>query len=360
MSVQGSNVNAGQLKTIPYRFYTDSGVLQEEQEKIFSQSWQYVAHESQVAYPGDFITCEVAGEPIIVIRGDDGKLRAFYNVCPHRGTQIEKKEAGSKKILQCSYHGWTFKLNGNLNKAPNFKGVEGFCANDFCLHAVRVETEATLVFVNLDPGAPSLASAYHDFFDDFKRFTFLDQLKKSHVRTRTIKSNWKAFIDNFLECDHCPIAHPGFAATLDLSKYHIVNGESCNIQGSSIKDKKGSGTIDLDLKSAEVQEGRFYWLWPNFMVTVYPGPGNISTIQMVPVDHETTLGIYTFYLIGDEPTKEQKILMDFAEQVRIEDVELVEMEQVGFKSRAFEHGIVSPTEHGVYHFHQMLRQALNI
>jgi carnitine monooxygenase subunit len=351
-----------EVKTLPYDLYTNPVVLKVEQEKIFSRSWQFVGHVSQVSKPGQFLTCKVAGEPIIVVRGDDGELRAFYNICPHRATILEKSEEGRKKILQCGYHGWTFNLDGQLNKAPNFKKVNGFCAADNCLRKVRVETQSSLVFVNLDEDAPSLSSTYHAFFEDFnfERFPFLNELKKNHVRTRVIKCNWKGFIDNFLECDHCPVAHPGFTATLDLSKYQIINGPFCNIQGSSIREKKHKKTIDLDLNTAEVQEGRFYWLWPNTMVTVYPGPGNMSTIQMIPIDHETTLGIYTFYLKNEEPTEEQKILMEFAEQVRIEDVELVEMQQIGFRSKAFRYGKYSPTEHGVYHFHEMIRQALGI
>lgn len=349
-------------KTLPYYLYTNPEVLKVEQEKIFSRSWQLVGHISQVSQPGQFITCEIAGEPIIVIRGEDEELRAFYNICPHRATIIEKNEEGQKKILQCGYHGWTFKLDGQLNKAPNFSNMDGFCTGDNCLRKVRVETQSSLVFVNLDEDAPSLASTFEIFFKDFsyERFPFLNKLKKNHVRKRVIKCNWKGFIDNFLECDHCPIAHPGFTATLDLNKYQIINEPYCNIQGSSIREKKQKKTIDLDLKTAEVQEGRFYWLWPNTMVTVYPGPGNISTIQMIPIDHETTLGIYTFYLQNEEPTHEQKILMEFAEQVRIEDVELVELQQAGFRSKAFRNGIYSPTEHGVYHFHKMIRHALEI
>ncbi|MFC7392132.1 aromatic ring-hydroxylating oxygenase subunit alpha [Scopulibacillus cellulosilyticus] len=360
MAIQYPEPNMIGAKTIPYRLYTDPTVLEAEKEKIFSKTWQYVCHESQIANPGDFFTCDIAGEPIILVRGNDGELRGFYNVCPHRGTQIEQEEAGCKKILQCPYHGWTFKLDGSLNKAPNFKNAPGFNPDEMGLRPVRVESEASLIFVNLDENAAGLANIYKDFFNDIEQFSFLPQLKKSYVKTRTIKCNWKAFIDNYLECDHCPIAHPGFAATLDLNKYHIINGNNCNIQGTAIKDKQQRGALELDLQNADVQEGRFYWLWPNIMAAIYPGPGNLSMIQMIPIDHETTLGIYTVYLIGDKPTKEQQILIDFAEQVRVEDVALVEAEQIGFRSKAFERGIISPTEHGVHYFHELVRRELNV
>ncbi|GAA3411553.1 aromatic ring-hydroxylating dioxygenase subunit alpha [Paenibacillus hodogayensis] len=340
------------FQTMPYALYTDPQVYREEKQKIFSRSWNFVGMSSLVAKPGDFYTCEVAGQPIIVTHGQDGVIRAFYNVCAHRATKVEKEEFGSKKILMCSYHGWTYKLDGGLNKTPNFKDCSELCTGAFDLKPIRLEIESSFMFVNLDDQAPALLDTYRDFFEDIRVFSFMGNLKKIEVKKRVIGCNWKVFIDNFLECDHCPIAHPGFVSTLDMKKYHIINGDYCNIQGTGLKAGR------TDLQTAEVQEGRFYWLWPNTMVTVYPGPGNISTIQMLPIDHETTMGVYTFYLEGDEPTAEQKQLMAFADQVRQEDVELVELAQVGYRSSAFDRGICSPTEHGVYHFAQLVQSAL--
>lgn len=340
--------------SMPYYLYSQPEAYRQELNDIFAKSWNFIGHASLVPKPGDFYTCDVAGQPLIITHGQDGVVRAFYNVCPHRATKVEKAEFGSKKILMCSYHGWTFKLDGSLHKTPNFKNCEGLCNGDFDLKPVRLETKSNLIFVTFDEELPPVGEVYADFFEDIESFPFLGKLKKNHVRKRIIKCNWKVFIDNFLECDHCPIAHPGFVSTLDMSKYNIINGNYCNIQGSSLKPSRS------DLNEAEVQEGRFYWLWPNSMVTVYPGPGNISTIQMIPIDHETTLGIYTFYLEGDEPTEEQKKLMDFAEEVRNEDIELVELAQIGYRSTAFERGICSPTEHGVHHFAQLVQKALGL
>lgn len=348
--------NTGEVKTLPYRLYTDPEVLRAEREKIFARSWQFVGHVSQVARPGDYFTCEVAGEPILVVRGKEGTLRAFYNVCPHRATKLEKADAGHKKILQCGYHGWTFHLDGSLNKAPNFKEGDGLCAKEACLRPVRLEVQASLIFVNLDDDAMPLGASYGDFFDELKEFPFLSELKKYGVNTRVIKSNWKAFIDNYLECDHCPIAHPGFTATLDLTKYQIIQCENYSVQGTVIKPDKQLGSVELN--KAEMQGGRFYWLWPNLMLTIYPGPGNMSLIQMVPIDHETTLGIYTYLFRNEELTPEEKDLLAFTEQVRVEDVELVELEQIGFRSRAFSQGRFSPTEHAVLQFHEMVLKTL--
>ncbi|NHM30686.1 aromatic ring-hydroxylating oxygenase subunit alpha [Neobacillus terrae] len=348
------------FSTIPYSLYVDPDILAAENELIFERTWQIIGHENDIKNPGDFITCDVAGEPIVVVRGEDNLIRAFYNVCPHRATRLENNEAGNKKILQCSYHGWTFHLDGKLHRAPNFKDNPCFCSSDISLKTVRCEVEGSLVFVNLDPNAPSLYETYKDFFDDFSQFNFHGELRQFNERIREIKCNWKAFVDNYLECDHCPIAHPGFAATLDLSKYQIINQSNCSVQGTQIKEKQNKQSLKLDLDTAEVQEGRFYWLWPNTMITVYPGPGNISIIKMSPIDHETTKGTYQVYFKGGEPTPEQQTLLEFAEQVRIEDLELVEREQIGFRSKAFSQGILSPSEHGVLYFHNLIRESLNL
>lgn len=348
------------FKTIPYSLYTDPEVLKVEQELIFKKTWQIIGHENDIKNPGDFITCEVAGEPIVVVRDEDQIVRAFYNVCPHRATRLENNEAGNKKILQCSYHGWTFHLNGKLHRAPNFKDNPCFCSDEITLKSIRCEVEGSLVFVNLDPHAPSLYDTYKDFFEDFKQFNFHNDLKQYNERVREIKCNWKAFIDNYLECDHCPIAHPGFTATLDMNKYQIINQSNCSVQGTQVKENPGKQSLSLDMQTVEVKEGRFYWLWPNTMITVYPGPGNISIIKMLPVDHEATRGIYQVYFKGGEPTPEQETLLAFADQVRMEDVVIVEREQIGFRSEAFKEGILSPTEHGVLYFHNLIRESLLI
>lgn len=343
-------------RTMTYDLYTDPKVFELEQELIFSKSWQLVGHTSQVEKEGQFFTTEVAGEPIIVTRGMDGEIRAFYNVCPHRATKLEKKESGQKKILQCGYHGWTFHLDGQLNKAPNFSGEDAACISDRCLRGVRMEIMQSFIFVNLDDNAKPLSESYGDFFNRLDKYPFLGELKRINAKTRIIKANWKAFIDNYLECDHCYVAHPSFVSTLDMKNYQIITCENYSVQGTVVKPDKQMGTVDLN--EAEMQGGEFFWLWPNLMMTIYPGPGNIATIQMIPIDHETTLGVYTYYFRDENLTQEEKDLVAFAEQVRQEDVELVELEQVGFRSRAFSKGVYSQSEKGIVQFHDMVLEAL--
>ncbi|KKK38955.1 (2Fe-2S)-binding protein [Mesobacillus campisalis] len=344
-------------RTLTYDKYTDPKVLEKEMEMVFAKSWQLVGHVSQVEKVGDFFTAEVAGEPIIVNRGKDEVVRAFYNVCPHRATKLEKNSAGNKKILQCSYHGWTFKLDGQLNKAPNFRGEDENCVKDACLRSVRMEILESLIFVNLDDDAKPLSESYGDFFERLGKNPFLSELKRTHQKTRTFKANWKAFMDNYLECDHCHVAHPSFVAALDMNDYQIITCENYSIQGTVVKPDKKYGTVNLN--EAEMQGGQFYWLWPNLMLTIYPGPGNMASIQIVPIDHETSMAVYTYYFRDENLSQAEKDLMEFAEQVRSEDIELVELEQIGFRSRAFNKGRYSSSEKAIVQFHEMVLEALN-
>ena len=347
-------------RTMTYDKYTDPKVLEKEMELVFSKSWQLVGHVSQVEKAGAFFTADVANEPIIIIRGTDEVLRAFYNVCPHRATKLERNETGKKKILQCMYHGWTFKTDGKLNKAPNFRGEEAACVQDACLRSVRMEVRESLIFVNLDDNAIPLSESYGDFFDRLAKFPFISELKRTHRKTRVVKANWKAYIDNYLECDHCHIAHPSFVDTLSMDDYQIITCDNYSVQGSIVKPDKQYGEVDLN--QAEMQGGSFFWLWPNLMLTIYPGPGNMASIEMIPIDHETTLAVYTYYFREDKLenlSQDEKDLMTFAEQVRLEDIELVELEQIGFRSRAFNKGRYSSSEQAIVQFHEMVLEALN-
>lgn len=346
-------------RVLTYDKYTDPNVLHIEMDKIFSKSWQLVGHTSQVKENGQFFTTEVANEPLIIIKGNDGVVRAFYNVCPHRATILEPSEQGKKKILQCMYHGWTFKTDGELNRAPNFRGVDNSCLSDACLKSVRLEIAESLIFVNLDEDATPLRETYPGLFERLSQFDFLKDLQQTHRKTRIIKSNWKGFIDNYLECDHCHIAHPGLVKTLDMETYQILLHDNYSEQCSTIKEDTQYGNVDLN--EADMQDGAFYWLWPNVMITIYPGTANMATIEMIPIDHETTLGVYTYYFIKDDIEnldQDAKDLIAFAEQVRNEDVELVELQQRGFNSRAFSHGRFSPSEQAIVQFHEMVLQAL--
>ncbi|MBK5445069.1 MULTISPECIES: aromatic ring-hydroxylating dioxygenase subunit alpha [unclassified Peribacillus] len=330
--------------TLPYNQYVDPEVMKGERENIFYKNWIMVGHTSQVEKVGDFFTFDLVGEPIIVTRGKDEELRAFYNICPHRGAMVERTEQGNKKILQCMYHGWTFHLDGKVNRTPNFK------TNDIekpsCMTSIRLEVHQSMIFVNLDQDASSFETDYQSFLNNIKEYTFLSSLKKVRENRRIVLANWKSIIDNYLECDHCQIAHPSFSKAFDLTKYSITPCDNFSYQCTTASDEEeGSGA-------------RFYWVWPNTMISIYPGTGNMTTSHIIPVDEKSSLAIYRYYFADEKLTEDEEDLIKFVDQVREEDFELVELLQSGLHSKACGRGVYSPTEHGLKHFHQLVTKAM--
>ena len=205
--------------TMPARWYIAPEFLALEKEKIFARTWQAVGRIDEVARLGDFFTCEVLGEPLVVTRGTDGVLRAFYNVCRHRAGNVAAGK-GNRKSLQCRYHGWTYALDGRLMTTPEFEGVEDFDKSCYGLHPVRVETWGPFVFVNLDPDAAPLAATLGVILDETAHIP-LAEMRPVERRDYIIDCNWKVYIDNYLEGYHLPIAHPGLYRELDYENYKV-------------------------------------------------------------------------------------------------------------------------------------------
>ncbi len=158
-----------QSHTLPAWLYTNPDVLEVEKREIFSKTWQYVGHVSRVQQPGDYFTVEVADKPILVAKGNDGVIRAFYNVCTHRASKLVEGE-GNKSVFTCPYHAWTFHTDGKLNKAPNMKGVDNFEPDHFCLKFIRLEMQASFLFVNLDPDTRPMSEVFPGLFESLAVF----------------------------------------------------------------------------------------------------------------------------------------------------------------------------------------------
>jgi choline monooxygenase len=207
--------------TMPARWYTDPRFLEAEKDKVFWRTWQPVGRVDMVERPGDFFTCEVTGERLVVTRGQDNKLRGFYNVCAHRAGPVAVGK-GNRKSLQCRYHGWTYALDGRLLSAPEFDGVNDWDKNAVCLQQVKVEAWGPFVFVNLDPEAEPLMDIYGPIGEEIRRKGFkIDHMRAMERRDYYIECNWKVYVDNYLEGYHVPIAHPGLFRELDYDQYRV-------------------------------------------------------------------------------------------------------------------------------------------
>ncbi len=183
------NPDLSRAATMPARWYIEPDFLALEKERIFARTWQAVGRIDEVARVGDFFTCEVLGEPLVVTRGTDGILRAFYNVCRHRAGNVAAGK-GNRKSLQCRYHGWTYALDGTLKTTPEFEGVEDFDKSCYGLHPVRVETWGPFVFVNLDADAEPLAQMLGAILPETAHIP-LAEMRPVERRDYIIECNWK-------------------------------------------------------------------------------------------------------------------------------------------------------------------------
>ena len=343
--------------TLSSALYTSAEALVTEKGKIFSRSWQVVGHASQVANPGDYFTTELVGEPLLLVRGSDGKLRGFYNVCRHRaGPPAEG--CGSRKLFRCGYHGWTYGLDGALISATEIEGVEGFRPEDFALAPVRAEEWFNLVFVNLDPQAPPLRESLGELVPQAEKFSFAE-MELFERRTYDMKCNWKTYVDNYLEGYHLPSVHPGLNRELDYNAYVVEPYARHVRQFSPIRrPQAGDATPRRYQQASEQLTTDYFWIFPNWMLNCYPD--NISLNIVLPLDPERSLAIFEWYLpVKDHAIPAAKASVDFSHQIQIEDVAICEVVQKNLRSRSYSRGRFSVSqEKGVHAFHRMYAEIM--
>ena len=342
--------------------YTESRWHEIEQREVFARTWQWVCHVESLREPGSYVALEVAGMPVALVRGHDGELRAFYNVCQHRAHE-PLSGSGRTDSIVCGYHGWTYELTGRLARARRTADVSGFDPSSICLSEVQAEEFGGFVYVNLDPGAAALAEQSEGLGGEIARWA-PDVEALTHVRRihYDIASNWKNVIDNFLECYHCDVAHPDFVTLVEMDTYRVATH---GIYSSHMARAGYSANSAYDVGGASVKDLAVWWLWPNTCLMRYPGRGNFSVMQMVPAGPGRTLETIDFYLETDELTEaDQESIRYIDEVLQPEDIALVESVQRGMRTPAFTQGrlVCDPTgsglsEHGVHHFHGLVLDA---
>ena len=344
--------------TLPASLYIAPSVLEDEKNKIFARTWQVAGHASQVERSGDFFTTELIGEPLVFVRGQDGILRGFYNVCRHRAGP-PAQGCGSRKLFRCAYHGWTYDLNGSLIQSTEMQGVEGFRAEDFALQPVRTEEWFNLVFANLDPHARPLRESLGELPKQAEKFPF-SQMKLFERRTYDMKCNWKTYVDNYLEGYHLPSVHPGLNRELDYNAYVVEPYAGHVRQFSPIRGAQpGDATPRRYHESREDLTTDYFWIFPNWMLNCYPD--NVSLNIVVPVETERSIAIFEWYL----PEKEHdspaaKASVEFSDQIQMEDGAICEAVQKNLHSRSYSRGRYSvKQERGVHAFHRIYGNRMN-
>jgi choline monooxygenase len=347
------DANLATASTLPSWFYLDAGVLDEENRKVFARTWQLVGHAGQVSEPGSFFSTAIADEPVLIARDREGTLRALSNVCRHRAGPVVWG-AGKKPVLQCGYHGWTYGLDGKLLATPEFDGVECFPRDEVSLPKFRLEIWHELLFVNLDPAAPPL-SAFFGNIESRMGQSDLSRFRPAARKVWEIHCNWKVYVDNYLEGYHIPIVHPGLFRELDYANYRTETQRYHSEQHSPVKKPDR-----IRLQKPE-DEAKFFWVFPNLMLNVYPD--NYSTNLIVPLGHQRTATIFEWYFENpDDPRTRQTIAetIAFSDEIQLEDIGVCEAVQRGLKSRTYTSGRYSvKRENGVHHFHGLLAEFLS-
>jgi choline monooxygenase len=343
--------------TIPSRWYLDPSMVALEQERIFGGTWQLVGRVEQLRKAGDFFTCSVVDEPLVVTRATDGTLHAFYNVCRHRAGPVANG-AGNRRALQCSYHGWTYGLDGRLLTTPEFEGVRCFEKSQSGLVPVRVDTWGPFVFVNLNNEAPPLREVLGAIPEETKSIP-LERMGFYKRVEYNIACNWKVYVDNYLEGYHIPLAHPGLYKEIDYKQYRVETERYYSKQYAPIREKPES-LYRRNLDDGADAQALYYWLFPNLMLNIYPD--NVQINIILPLGHDRTLTIFEWYLLDvDHPEVAQDFhkSFKFSDVIQKEDIEICETVQRRLKSRSYDVGRFSVLrENGVHHFHGLVSEFL--
>ena len=344
--------------SIPWSWYDDPAVLRQEQERIFRSSWQYVGHAGALAESGSYVACRSAHVPIVVVRGRDMELRAFVNICRHRGFPVARG-SGRRETLQCGYHAWTYDLDGSLRAAPRSDREPGFDREQISLAPAQVDTWGPFVFVNADVGAPPLAHTLRDLPELVASADVdVDALEFRHRSEFAVDANWKVVCENFLECYHCPVAHPSFSDLVDVSPdaYRLEVGETFSSQFGPVREGR-NGAYDVD---GELPRSQFHFLWPNLGVNIFPGRPNISIGPMIPAGPGRTERFLDYFFAPGIEEAWIEELIAFDNQVGQEDVALVENVQLGMAAGAIERGqLMSDSERLIVDFQRRVADALH-
>ena len=346
-----------QAWTIPSPWYFDARIAQLESASVFAGSWQVAGRLDQVRENGQFFTAQLGGEPIVVARGDDGALRAFYNVCRHHAAAVVTEAQGCAKQFRCPYHGWTYGTDGSLKGMVEFDGVCNFDRTKNGLVPIRLGTWENFVFLNLDGrtrplreflgAVPGLVTP----LELSKKMNFFDR------RVYTLNCNWKVYVDNYLDGGyHVPHAHKGLSSVIEYTKYTISNfGRAC-LQSSPLSSDSSS-----EAGVAATRQGRAFYLWiyPNFMVNAYEGVMDTNLVLPLAVDRCAVVFDYYFADIGASAEARNKKSIAVSEKVQDEDMAICDSVQRGLASRAYVAGRLSVRrEAGEHLFHRLLHSDL--
>ena len=311
--------------TLPYDWYSDEAVLRRERAAVFARSWQYAGRAADMAEPGSYLAVDAGGIPVLVVRDRAGTLRAFLNVCRHRGAVLTDG-CGRRETIQCRYHAWTYGLDGTLRTVPRADREESFDPAEWSLLPASAGIWGPFLFVNPDPDAEPLEEWLGELPGVLAQDLDVDGLV-FHSRVEFgSNANWKVVAENFLECYHCPTAHPGFSAAVDVHPDRYVLEPHATFSSQHCESRTGG------------EHGQFHLLYPNTGINVFPGPANLSIGPIVPAGPGRTERYLDYFFAPDADEQWIADFFAFDDQVGREDTALVESVQRGMTAGLLQEG----------------------
>jgi Rieske 2Fe-2S family protein len=323
-------------------------VYEREQERIFARSWICVGRAADVADPGAYLTIEVAGEPLLVVRSSDGVVRAFANTCRHRGTRL-LDGAGTVRAITCPYHAWTYGLDGQLRGSPNVGIDDGIDRDGIRLWSVRLEEFDGFLFVTLDDAAGALRSQLENAEDsplELARYRVGDLVAGAH-REYDVAANWKVVVENYHECLHCPTVHPELVKIVPLYRSGEVeeNGQVLgNSMGAGLTTFTATGVSTLPplpgLDETDIHTFYGVYVFPNLIINYHSDM--VNAVRIHPTGPGTTRVVSDFLFAreaAEAPGFDPSAFVEFRDLVAQQDWSVCEQVQRGVRSRYYTEGI---------------------
>jgi len=349
------------------KYYTDPEVFKLETNGLLARTWQFAGHASQLKETGDYFTFDMAGESLFCIKGRDGEIRTFYNVCQHRAHQLVSGQ-GQTRVVVCPYHAWTYELTGELRAGPNIKVVEGFDKSSICLTSVRTEVFLGFIFVNLDNDAKPMDEWFPNVRTELESYIpHWDTLAPLEWVEIPENCNWKVSVENYSECYHCTLNHPTFSTGVVRPETYDIQPQGYCLRHTTECNSMDAMTYDINSGFDKNDQYSSWFLWPMFSFQVYPG-NLLNTYHWRAVDADHVVVWRGWYSVGGE---ENDIVRQMAVQDRettvAEDIGLVESVQRGLKSRGYVPGplVVDPkcgvnSEHSILTLQRWMKEAVDV
>jgi Rieske 2Fe-2S family protein len=358
---------ASEFKTLPARYYTDPEGFKRELESFYCQSWVCAGRADTIPNSGDYFVRDVAGENVIVLRDTSGQVRAFFDVCRHRGTRLcDAPEGNFGSRIRCPYHNWTYALDGRLLGVPHMDGplCEGFRREDYPLHSVPTALWDGHIFIHLGADPEPLANQLADLPKKFASWR-MEELRLHRRIVYDLNANWKLFILNYNECLHCPSVHPELNRLTDYLGADNDPPASGYI-GGAMGFRSGAETMSFTgekrreflpgLNEDERRKVCYYAIFPNLLLSLNPDYMMIHTLWPKAVDRTQILCEFYFHPAEmAKPDFHADDAIEFWDRINRQDWHIVEMSQAGIQSRAYRPGPYSPREHLLHDFDQLVR-----